>query len=507
MLRSLIQKKLFQDFVFCTVSALLLTLAFPKTDFGFLAWIALVPWMLALDGKGKLAAFGLSYLAGIFFFSLMFYWFIHVTLLGMILLILYLAAYFGIFGIFYAAFSRRKLIEKIFLLPSAWIFIEFLRAHLISGFGWASLGHSQYKNLALIQIADITGVAGISFIVVVINVLLKDFFKIKVAEGKWDFKLFKTAPGWVTLIFLFVYLGYGFYSLSGSGKWVTAKIAVVQANIEQEIKWDPRQWREIFKKYLKLTKGVAVEKPELIIWPETSFPGYVWETPELFEELKEFVAEIKTPLLIGMVRQMGEEVYYNSAVLLSSDGEVIDIHDKLHLVPFGEYIPFRNIFPFLEGIVPIGDFTAGKKYTLFPVDPNGNKKQTFGVLICFEDTVSKISRAFTQKGADLLVNITNNAWFKDTKAPFLHMQDALFRTVENRRSLVRSTNTGISCVIDPYGRIRNYIQNEHHKKTYVEGHIVSAVSLGGPQSFYTKYGDIFTYFCLGSILWGIVRRV
>ena len=507
MLRSIIKRNFFKDCIFCIASSLLLTLAFPKTDFGFLAWIALIPWMMALDGKRKLPAFGFSYLAGIIFFSCMFYWFIHVTLPGLIFLILYLAVYFGAFGVFYVVFSRHRFLKKIFLLSSAWVVLEFLRARLFSGFGWASLGHSQYKNLPLIQIADITGVLGISFIVVMVNVFLKEYFEASLARKKWDWLFLKSAPARVVGVLLFICYGYGAYRLNTVISPPTAKIAVVQANIEQEIKWDPREWRDIFKKYLKLTKNAAAEKPELIIWPETSFPGYVWEAPELFEDLRKFTAEIKTPLLIGMVRQLEEDVYYNSAVLLSSDGEIVETHNKLHLVPFGEYIPLRNILPFLEAIVPIGDFTAGTKYTLFPVDPGRGKGQTFGVLICFEDTVSRISRAFTQRGADLLVNITNNAWFKDTKAPYLHMQDALFRTVENRRALVRSTNTGISCVIDPYGRVLNYVENGHHKKTYVEGHILSSVPLGGFLTFYTKYGDIFTYFCLGSILWGIVRRV
>ena len=161
------------DFLLCILSAGLLILAFPKTDVWFLAWIGLVPLLLALEGKRPKEAFGLSYLCGFLFFAGTLYWFIYVTALGAVLLLLYLALYFGLFGLSYSYFQKRGADLKLFLLPSIWVVLEFVRAHLFTGFDWVSLGHSQYKNLLIIQIADITGVFGVSFIVMMVNVFIK----------------------------------------------------------------------------------------------------------------------------------------------------------------------------------------------------------------------------------------------------------------------------------------------------------------------------------------------
>jgi apolipoprotein N-acyltransferase len=289
------------------------------------------------------------------------------------------------------------------------------------------------------------------------------------------------------------------------------RVAVVQANIPQELKWERSSWPSIMEKYLALTKEVVLEKPELIIWPETAFPGFLWEDPVLFEELKQFVAHHGIPLLLGVVTQE-EESYYNSALLISERGEVIQQYNKLHLVPFGEYIPWRQFFPFLSQIVPIADFSSGREYTLFPIPKKNNQardkepgeKKFFSVVICFEDTVARLVRGFARQGSSLLVNITNDAWFQDTKAPFMHLAASLLRSIEMRKSLIRAANTGVSCFIDPHGRILKCVHNEHNKKTYVAGYAIQEVPLNLEKTFYTKFGDIFTYLCFGCILGGII---
>jgi len=492
-----------KSFFLCIFSAILLTLSFPKTDFWILAWFALVPFLLALDGKSLGISVFLGYLTGITFFCWTLYWFIHVTLPGAALLIAYLAVYFAIFSFGYFFFQRRLLFGKIFLLPALWVSLEFIRGHLLSGFGWVSLGHSQYKNLPFIQIADITGAYGISFLVAMVNVFLKEI----ITKGPWSkaraLKDFLYPAGMIVLLLAMVFV-YGIFRLLEKKDFPRARVTIVQGNVAQELKWESGQWPGIMQRYLFLTRVAAGEKPDIIIWPETAFPGFIWESPELFEALREFVAKLKIPLLLGVVTQRNEE-YYNSALLIDSAGNVAKQHDKLHLVPFGEYIPLRRLLPFLSVIVPIGDFTPGAKYTLFPVLPQ-KTRQNFSVLICFEDTVPKVSRQFTKEGAHLLVNITNDAWFQDTKAPFIHLQAALFRAVENRRSLVRSTNTGVSCFIDPYGRIQKYVEDKKGQKTYTPGHASMEVLLSDTGTFYTKHGDIFTYLCFGSILMGMMRR-
>jgi len=523
----------------CLLSAVLLILSFPFTEFWFLAWIALIPFFLALDGRRGWAGFGIGYAVGLLFFGTTLFWFIHVTLAGAILLNAYLAVYFAVFGFGYCWFSKRSVPFKLFLYPSLWAALEYLRGHLLTGFGWVCLGHSQYKNLLMIQMADITGVFGISFLIVMVNFLLKEWVvcwlkKFRESQGELIRLTFLVAA------ILFLTLGYGIFRPKQIPLSAGGRIAVIQGNIPQSEKWQRSRWPDIMQKYLILTRRAASlltivppkqqlireqssrywlpehdlvkkkpVKPDLIIWPETAFPGFIWEAPELFGDLKEIVDGIQIPLLLGIVTQVNEK-YFNSAFLLSKEGEVVQEHNKLHLVPFGEYVPWRHVFPFLADLIPIGDFSSGERYTIFSVpegNPDGRRKLSFAVLICFEDTVPELSRKFTENGAGFLVNITNDAWFLDTPAPFMHLQAAAFRAVENRRSLIRAANTGVSCFIDPLGRISQPVQNDKKKMTFVDGLSMRDVPLSQVKTFYTKFGDIFTYLCFGCILVGVGKQI
>ncbi len=479
--------------------------------------MALIPLMSALDAEGFKPAFRLSYLCGVLFFAGTLHWVVHVTALGSALLVLYLALYFSAFGLGYRFFSGQKFLVRLSVLPSLWTALEFIRAHFLTGFEWASLGHSQYKNLAVIQIADLTGVYGVSFLMVMVNVCLKEILSAGLLRRRLCREI---SLGVIIVVFAcFSVLAYGISRLrsfektatsaseaSGGNQGVT--IAVVQANTPQEMKWHEPAWPVIMKQYLRLTEAAAGSKPDLIIWPETSYPGILWEDEELFGQLRDFVRRLGVPLLLGSVVKEGDN-YYNSAILLSGRGEIVQQYQKIHLVPFGEYIPLRRFLPFLSQIVPIADFTSGREYTVFPMDPGKTITKRIGffsVLICFEDAVAELSRSFVRHGAQWLVNITNDAWFEDTKAPFLHLQSAVFRTVENRRGLVRSANTGVSCFIDAFGRIVQAVQNDRHKMTYVRGYAVADVRFSREETFYTKFGDVFTFGCLGCILAMIVRK-
>ncbi len=515
MLRQISQNiRLSGNLLLCLLSSFLLVLAFPKTDIWILAWAALVPFFIALRNQSLKGAFCLGWLWGILFFAGVFYWFIHVTVLGAALIIFYLALFPAFFALMCRWLERESVFARIVYLPSGWVLLEFVRSNLFTGFGWAGLGHSQYQNLAVIQIADITGVYGVSFLVVMVNVLLGEFF----AAAREKFFARRREIFYPTiacaLLIIFV-LGYGYArlkseSLEGKEK---IKVALIQASIPQEIKWNPASWPFIMEKYLDLTKEAAGQKPDLIVWPETAFPGFLWEAPELFADLKEFVSQIKIPLLLGIVTQR-EESFYNTAVLIGKNGNVAGQYDKLHLVPFGEYIPLRKVFPFLSGIVQIGDFTPGKEYTLFSLEQNSDKAAkadfknpgAFAALICFEDTIPYLARGFAQKGAQLFINITNDAWFKDTKAPFLHLQSSVFQAVANRRSLIRAANTGVSCFINSDGKVTEYLKDGQGRKTYVAGYEIADTAFHSQKTFYTKYGDFFTYLCFGAILWKARRQ-
>jgi len=494
MLRSLTLNKLFRSLIPSLFSAILLVLSFPKFDFWFLVWTGLIPLFFVLDGKTHKQAFWMSYVCGVFFFTGTVYWIAHVTVFGAILLILYLALYFGFFGLGYSFFSQYKSSIKLFLLPSLWVVLEFIRARALSGFGWASLGQSQYKNLWMIQIADITGMLGVSFLIVMVNVFLKEFFT-KITRREYVLCTFLVCG------ILSIVLGYGIFRISMLNKASSPSmmVGIVQANIPQHMKWKETAWPEIINKHMVLTQEAAKEKPDLIIWPETAFPGFLLEDKKYFQQFQKLAKDMHVPILFGSVtKERGS--YYNSAALLSSKGVLVQRYDKTHLVPFGEYIPFRAQIPFLTDIIPIADFSSGTERTIFSSLFSHDDRKTFSTLICFEDTIGQLARQFVKEGAGLLINITNDAWFKDTAAPFMHLQSAVFRTVENRRSLVRSANTGISGFIDATGNINNTIHNKKGKKTFISGYEIQKVSFGQSKTFYTKYGDVFAFMCFGCII-------
>ncbi|MBF0483868.1 MAG: apolipoprotein N-acyltransferase [Candidatus Omnitrophica bacterium] len=485
------------------LSSLLLILAFPKTDWYWLAWIAFVPLFVVCETATLKESFWRFFWSGFVFFLGAFYWIgisglmvgmpwlAVLTFLGTVLLCGYLALYFGLFGIMY--FYRRKILLPLFVLPAFWVILEFFRSIILSGFGWGALGYSQYKNLPVIQIADVTAVYGVSFAVFFVNLCFyKAYF--------YRRELFKVA-GWIlvslaTIGWLWWYgLGCIKYFDKSSA---SIKVAVVQGNVPQDQKWDEKRWPAIMDKYTNLTKQALVARPDLLIWPETAFPGILWEDEKYFEILKTVASENKIPILVGSVVAENNK-YFNSALLLGSDGALAGRYDKIHLVPFGEYVPFREQAPILGSLIPITDFTSGTKTTILDFN-----KVRFAVLICFEDTIPELVRQFVDTGAQFLVNITNDAWFADTKSPYLHLQSSVFRAVENRRSVVRAANTGISCFISPYGKIIRYLMDAKGKATYVEGIAQDNVEVSSQRTFYTRHGNVFIFICIIFFLLGMI---
>jgi apolipoprotein N-acyltransferase len=490
------------------MSAVLLVLAFPNFNLWPLAWIGLVPLLFALEGQKPVRAFLLSYLTGILFFLGTVYWLIHVTLPGMIAVALYLGLYFGLFGFLlnYSPLTNKYLF--LVYAPALWVTLEWLRAHVFTGFGWVLLGHSQTLNLPAIQIADITGAYGVGFVILLTNytvyIAVKNFKKIE--NFIWPLAL--------TTVVLFAVFGYGQYRLNNIFTGEALKVAVVQGNIPQAKKWDPDSRDYIIKKYNDLTLKVVSDAPDIVIWPETSVPGFIDLDRSLYESVKNLSIKTKAPLLVGAPRvdDTREDVYYNSAFFFSEEGRPIGRYDKIHLVPFGEYIPFKNMFSFVQrfSTMPIGDFAGGKEYTVFKFnierdvkDKDYNwkmiKKVKFSSLICFEDIFPEISRRFVKEGAGFLVNMTNDAWFGNTNAAYQHAQCSVFRAVENRVNVVRAANTGLSCFIDQKGRIIDSV-SEKGRSLFVDGYKVCYITLTRIRTFYNMRGDLFTYICLGVTL-------
>ena len=483
-----------KDYLLAVLTALLLILSFPNFNLWIFAWFAFLPLFLALENKSKLRAFLLSYLAGIIFWLGIIYWLVHVTLAGLIVLILWLSVYFGLFGLAFAIGSRLSIGLQALFLPSAWVILEYARSSLSMGFPWALLGHSQSWNLAVIQISDITGAGGVSFLVMMVNVMLWKFIK----RARFNYLPF--------LLLLLCILGYGYYKLyaqPAAGRPQLVKVSVIQGNIAQELKWNHETSNYILDKYTRLTEQSAVDAPDLIIWPEASSPEILGEDNLVFQEIFSLGKKINTPLLIGSV--VCDSGRYSNSALLIMDEKITGRYDKLHLVPFGEYIPLKKILPFLVTIVPIGDIAPGKEYTIFKIP--GLKSQIpnkFAVLICFEDLFPELSREFVKKGADFLVNITNDAWYKKTSAPYQHFQACVFRAVENRVYLARAANTGVSGFIDPFGRIFFQVSDESGKRIFVDGYKTEVLKIQTrPLTFYTRYGDVFIFLLCFFIVYSI----
>lgn len=485
-------------------SSALLVLSFPNFNLSFLAWIALVPLLFAIEGRDGREAFRLSYLCGALFFLGTIYWLIHVTLPGMIAVVLFLALYFGLFG--YTLSRVRQKISgypELFFIPALWVTIEWLRSHLLSGFGWALVAHSQSMALPVIQISDITGAYGTSFLVLLVNsaiyITIKDF---KDKRSRAIPYLF------AAIAVLYISIVYGTIRLNNIFAGEGLKVSIIQGNIPQDQKWDPASKDDILDKYERLTALAAKEKPDLIVWPETSVPGFLDMERHLSDRVKAIAIFSDTHILVGSPSEEGSYAkLYNSAVLFSGEGRIVDVYNKIHLVPFGEYVPLKRALSFVEKFAksPIGDFSPGKEYKVFKFfierksDSGGTawkllKKAKFSCLICFEDIFPGLTRQFVKNGAVFLVNMTNDAWFGRTSAPYQHMQCSVFRAVENRVNVVRAANTGVSCFIDQKGRITDMV-GSGGQSLFVDGVATREIILTQTRTFYTVYGDIFVYIC------------
>lgn len=485
------------------LSAVLLVASFPDLNINLLAWVALIPLFFAIDGQKPSRAFLIAYCAGVLFFLGTIYWLIHVTLPGMIGVVLYLALYFGLFGLIISGIQSNKL--RLIVVPAAWVVVEWIRSHFLMGFGWVLLSHSQTGNLTVIQIADILGAYGVSFLIVLVNLAI--YLTIKDLLSK----KYTTLYLMIALSVVFLVTAYGVFRLKNIFSGERLKVAVIQGNIPQSQKWDDRFRKEILNKYERLTKDAAKEKPNLVIWPETSVPAFIEFEKDVADMVSALAVGIHAPILVGAPSAASRDVLYNSAVFFGDDGKIVGRYDKLHLVPFGEYVPFKRALSFVERFAPspIGDFSPGKEMTVFSffiqrrsADSVATtkliKKVKFSSLICFEDIFPELARRAVNNGANFLVNITNDAWFKRSSAPHQHAQCSVFRAVENRVNVVRAANTGFSCFIDQKGEILSPVETGG-KDIFVDGFSVREIVLTRVRTFYTAYGDVFAYICMGAI--------
>jgi apolipoprotein N-acyltransferase len=484
--------------VLALVSAALLALCFASGGLWGLAWVALIPLLIAVDQDTLGFAFLRGYASGFLFFISTLFWIHHVTSLGLILLSAYLALYWAIFSVGVARSSSWHLARRVIFLASLWAGLEYVRAEVLSGFGWSALAHTQSVNILFIQMADITGTYGLSCLMVAVGVVIAVYLRVLLGREKMPAGFRSTA--WGVVLVLCVVLVYGAGRLNVPAPLAKTRVALIQANVSLADYWDPLLKPYVVEKHLSLSHEAMKRAPQLIVWPETSFPQFIWDYPGLFEKVRSFAREYKVKILLGAVTKTGE-AYFNSAILIDADGQMSQIYNKQHLVLFGEYIPFRKEFPFLAKLVPIDDFTPGDRPVIFRL-PQG---VTFSSLICFEDTIPFLSRQAAQNGAGFLVNITNDAWFGPSRQSRMHLDNAIFRAVENRMALVRATNTGMSCGVLSTGEVVACVTAADGRQVMVDGFLIMDVPVkgdagAGALTFYTKYGDVFAMLCFIGIL-------
>jgi apolipoprotein N-acyltransferase len=485
------------------VSALLLTLTFPPFGMAYLAWIGLVPLLVVIRRSSPVSAFAFAFLAGICFFPVVFAWIQVIpgfTPTDSILLGVYLAMYWGLFGLALSLISRRGYLSAVFLAPVLWVSLEYLRSH--AGFlalPWALLGHSQYRLLPIIQLAAITGVYGLSFVIVLVNAFLSEVvLEVVASDGRSFARVVRrlTPYAVATLAVVTFSVVYGFLTLTAPPSADGLRVCVVQGNIPQVIKWQPQYRGMILEKYCRLTERAAQsDRPALIIWPESAVPGDFLQDSQLIDTVCHLAQTTGTPLLLGSAQRpkLGNRDWvithhYNSVFLISSGGGIQSFYHKIYLLPFAEYLPYGERWPWPKRLAKhVGNFLPGQEYTIFELQ--GIK---FGVVVCWESIFPDLVRQFVARGAEFIVNVTNEAWFGDSAAPYQFLMMNVFRAIENRVALARATNTGISCAIDPQGRIMDMVTVDG-KRLFVEGFLTKTLPQGKSSSFYTRYGEVFAY--------------
>jgi len=496
--------KTLRDIAVAAAGGVMLYAALPSLDFSWLSWVGLAPLLLVVSGKRPGSAFLLFYLAGAVFFLGIFHWILRIpgyTLLHHALLALYMGAYFAVFGLLFASLCKRRgLFAALLAAPFLWVSLEFARSNLsFLALPWGLLAHSQYKHPVIIQVASLAGAYGLSFIILLVNSSLAALFLTRQMETAVRRKGVLIAS--ITACLLGCVLAYGYVVTSRPITGERLSIAVVQGNIEQDKKWDPKYAAMIMKTYTDLSYKAAESKPVLLIWPESATPRSISTDAKLQSQVRDLARSAGAYLLLGSTQLQKFKVqspqsarYWNSAFLISPEpGEVkSQRYDKIRLFPFGEYLPYKDTIPWrLIKVAEFGNYMAGKEYTVFKTPFS-----RFGVTICWENIFPDLVREFVRGGAQFMVNVTNEAWFGPVTAPHQFVAMSVFRAVENRVFMVRCGNTGISCCIDPYGRVTKWVTGAGGSGIFVQGFMNDSIVPLDSRTIYNRYGDWFAWLCV-----------
>lgn len=470
------------------LSGILLVVIQPPISLFPLAFVALVPLLMSLDKNDLKYSFLSGYVAGVVSYLGLIYWVVvamnHYGGLGapvstiiLLLFVLYLSLYTGFFAFLCAWMERMFSIPLYISAPLIWVLLEYGRGFVFTGFPWSFLAHSQYNFLVFIQIAAITGTYFISYLIMAVNVSVLSYIRNKRLPVMYTS---------FAMILLALSFAYGVVSLTEKTD-ASLETAIVQGNIRQDAKWDDAFKAVTIKKYVEMTLKEAHDT-DLTIWPETAMP-FIFERELLAaRHIRALPPLTGSALLFGAVSMNDADRFQNSAYLIEKNGIKTGVYHKVHLVPFGEYTPFLSYFPFLKELTAAGgDFAPGDGHVPIKTDIGA-----IGLLICYEGVFPSIAVDTVRRGAHVLVNLTNDAWYDRTSAPFQHFAFYVFRAIETDRYLLRAANTGISAIIDPKGR------TVAKTRIFVENVLKGHFGMKNTQTFYVRFGD---YFIILSLLW------
>lgn len=489
MIRRLARLKSWQ---LAVLSGLLIGLSFPPFKLGFLAWFGLIPFIQAVIRSSPWRAIGIGYVAGFVAYLTMLHWLsfnigasFPVVFGSMIAAALYLAIFWTVLA-FLLSWIHLQTGAGLVLMPFLWVAMEYVMSVGPLGFPWVSLATSQTDYLPVIQIAEWTGIYGITFWLVVVNVSL---YGVLVSPRAAWMPRIRTVLVLIVMVWLAGY--FRLASLAENGVSKPVKVAVVQPNVGPHEKWQPgnRDW--VFSHLDSLYRRAAESDPDIIIWPEAATPAFLTKNHLRLLQVRSRIRRAGIPLVTGTVDWTevdGRRSYHNSVAFIDEDG-AIPIYHKRQLVPLGEFNPFARQLPSSEQL-NLGHYTRGTEGTIFQI---GNTP--FASIICFESVFPDLVRGLTRGGAQFLVIVVNDGWYGRSAEPYQHEAIARLRAVENRYPVVRSANTGISTVIDRQGREANSLTIG---KT---GVITAEIVPSGELTFYGRHGNWIVHW---SLLLGIV---
>jgi apolipoprotein N-acyltransferase len=467
------------------LSGILLISIQPPVSLFPIAFLALIPLLISINKNNLRFSFFSGYITGVVSYLGLIYWVIiamnhyggmdiFLSALVLLLFVLYLSCYTGLFALSCAWFEKRFSIPIYISSPLVWVLLEYVRGFLMSGFPWSFVAHSQHNFLPFIQVVSITGTYFISFLIVVVN---------GVFYSLWSRKNISSLYVSVIAVLFIATLIFGFVSLNEKSDTPQKKVAIIQGNIRQDEKWDEAFKIRTINKYVQMTLQSG-KGADLIVWPETAMPFIFDQEIYANKYIKALSADVNANILFGTISKDKSSGFHNSAYVIGKTGDTIGVYNKVHLVPFGEYTPLLSYLPFLEKLTAAGDgFVPGNRHRPIKTDI-GN----IGVLICYEGVFPSITNETVREGAQVLVNLTNDAWYDRTSAPFQHFAFYVFRAVETDRYLLRAANTGISAIIDPKGRV------DSKTPIFTEETLKGSFAMKDTKTFYVRHGDYFILF-------------